>query len=108
MNKDKYYVDYRIGAIVKNLDVTYLAPEMWNEIVVDESKSGSYSYTYVNEQGKHLTFSFTQDQIDNVTDFNYREKLNAYAKENNFEICHIVDKKMFLSREVFNRLNNKY
>lgn len=100
MNKDRYYIDYRIGEIRKNLDTTFLAPEMYNEVIVDDSKNGMYSYTYGDDQNRKLVFSFTQEQLDD-SQVSFREMLDAHCKENYFDPHCVVDKRMYISQEMF-------
>lgn len=101
MNRDKYYVDYRIGEIVKNLDTSYLAPEMWNEVIVDDALSGMYTYTYADDQDQRLTFSFTQDQLDS-SELSFQEMLDSHCKKNYFNASYIVNKCMYINQEMFN------
>lgn len=97
--QDKYYIDYRRGEIIKNLDTSWMAPELYNEVEINESLSGTYIYTYIDDNDRLLDFSFTIEMIQGKI---FWDVLDVYCKKNNFVIAEIVRKIMYITQEEFN------
>lgn len=94
---DRYYIDYRTGEIVKNLDTTYMAPELYNEIITDDALDGIFKYTYSDSKDRRLDFSFTRESVGD----HFHEALDVHCKRHNFEIDDLVDKRMYISKSKF-------
>lgn len=97
---DRYYLDYRRQCIVKNLDTTFLAPEMYNEVVVNEELAGSYKYTYADQEDRRLDFMFTMEQVQ-YTPGGYDLMMDEHCKRHNFIPERIVDKLLYISQQQF-------
>lgn len=98
---DIFYIDYRIGRIAKNLDTTYMAPEFYNEVIVNPSMAGVYEYTYVDEEDNYLAFSFTQLELDQAH-VPFETMLSNHFKRHNFdEDARLVRKLLFITQEEF-------
>lgn len=97
---DKYYIDYRRGEIIKNLDTTFLAPEQYNEVEVNEELEGSFIYTYIDENNRLLSFSFT---VESLQGRDFFEVLDEYCKNNDFIIADMIRKLMYVSQDMFDQ-----
>jgi hypothetical protein len=94
--EDRYFTDYRTQRVVKNLDTTFMAPELYNELVVEDCLAGTFVYTYEDAQGDRLMFSFTRESIP---DIGFYAALNRHCESYNFERTNIVRKIMYVSAE---------
>lgn len=99
---DRYFFDYRIGEIRKNLDVTFLAPELWNQIVVTDAfdDNKTYRYVYENNIGERLDFMFNVDQFEESGQ-SFHEALVAHCSNHNFDAEHLVEKYWYMTEELF-------
>lgn len=101
---DRYYIDYRTGKGVKNLDTTYLAPEQYNELIVDDALAGIYQYKYEDAEGRYLGLSFTREHIGRAGAGGFAELLDAHCKRYDFTPERIVRKTMFVTHQQFKEL----
>lgn len=99
---DEYYVDYRIGEIVKNLDTRFMAPELYNEVEIDDNLDETYKYTYSNSKGEYLDFIFSMEEIQN-SDVSFQDMLDIHFDKHSFTMNTLVRKVMYLSQEKFNQ-----
>jgi uridine kinase len=97
--EDKFYIDYRTGNIEKNLDISFLSPETYNEVIVDEDLAGIYEYTYEDEEGRRLAMRFDSENIP-IAGFSFMEE--SFHKKHNFTAERIVDKRMYITKKQFN------
>jgi hypothetical protein len=101
-NMDKFYIDYRIGKIVKNLDISFMAPELYIEVVVDDAQAGIYRYKYANMEGKQLDYNFTELDIQQSSQSNpFQWGLDTHCVRHNFTPDVLVSKVLFLSQAEF-------
>lgn len=96
---DRYFLDYRSQEIVKNLDTSFLAPEMYIEVIVDSSRDGLYHHTYSDGEGGLLDFAFTMEQVEAAG--GYHNLLDMHCKRHGFTPHEIVRKTLYLPQEKF-------
>ena len=82
---DKYYVDTRRNEVVKNLDTSFLAPECYYEYTKGINDD-MVTEVYQDGKGIRLNFSWHINDKDNLG-----KRRIAYFKENNFEMCNLVE-----------------
>lgn len=97
---DKYYVDYRRQAIVKNLDITYIAPEEYNELIIDDARDGIYKYTYENPEGGRLDFTVAQEELLHGHR-TFGDLRDAHFEKHDFMGANVVSKILYVSQENF-------
>lgn len=106
--EDIFYVDYRTGGIVKNLDTSYMAPEFYNEVIVDEVRAGSYEYTYTDGEDNYLKFAFTQLELTTANvPFEYMVKAH-FGNHRFSEDATLVRKVMYVTQEEFDKAPKGY
>jgi len=105
---DKLYFDYRIQQVVKNLDISFLAPEMYNELIVVEddhmfNSNTVYQYLYRDKLGCKLSFTFDmKDLMERNIDF--RDALNMYFEQHNFVAEDIIRKCWYVTESFLEEL----
>lgn len=107
---DNYFFDYRIGEIRKNLDTTFLAPEMYNELIVitndgiyngeQYASNSCYKYIYEDKNGKQIEFFFDIEQLLG-NDMTFDSALNKFLSSHNFEAEQLIRKFWFITEELF-------
>lgn len=103
-SQDSYFIDYRTGEFVKNLDTTSIAPELYDRVVIDDALHGMYQHTYEDDMKGRLTLVFSREEISNST-VSFEVMLQMYCQEYNFVPQRLVDKVMFISQAFFNEMH---
>lgn len=103
---DRYYMDYRVNTIVKNLDVSYLAPEMYCEVVVDDIMQGCYTYTYEDAQGRQLKFTFDNAQVNTLYG-GFQTEVKAHFERHNFGPAEIVSRFKYIGQQEFDEFYHR-
>lgn len=99
MKKERFYIDYRLGKIVKNLDTSFLAPEMFIEIEVSDEMDGVYKYVYEDKDKRRLDFSFTLEHLNSF--FSFQEMEDAHCKRHNFVPVRVYSRLLYMSQSAF-------
>lgn len=98
-SEDKYYIDYRLGTVVKNLDVGYLAPEMYIE-VLPGPVAETYTYTYEDKDGGRLDFMFSAEELDKGQ-VSFEAMTEAHFSRHNFTPVTVVRRIAWVTEEDF-------
>lgn len=100
---DKYFLDRRCHRIRKNLDVQWIAPELWVEVQVDDTRNGMFKYTYERHE-RRLDWLFTNDQL-NQSNVSFFVQERMYLESHGFvKAAPPVRRIMYVSQEVFDGL----
>jgi len=101
--QDLYYLDYRRGMLVKNLDTAFLAPEEYTEVVVMDSLVGVFEYHFKDTQNQYLAFKFTAEEIPDY--MTLEDVLERYLQKHNFDPnARLVRKIMYVSQKKFDEM----
>lgn len=106
MECGKYYLDYRIGKIVGEEDIAYVAPEYYIEVLPSDVLHGTYYYTYEDKTEDLLAVSFTREEMEAYSSkgATFYQFIETLCKRHNFQPVNLVDKHMYICYNDFIRL----
>ncbi len=98
-----YYLDRRYGCIRKNLYTTFLAPEMYVEVRVDDSRKGMYVYTYEAKGMERLQWHFSNAELTQAkVDFWTQERL--FLNSHNYPRVSPSERVLYVGQEDFDMM----
>lgn len=101
---DRYILDYRTQEIVKNLDTTHMAQELYVEVVVTEEPllMGVHEYRIYDELSKgYLGYRLTAEALRGARLLQY-DILEDFCRLHGVSNFRIESKKLYISKAQFN------
>lgn len=101
--RDKYYLDYRTQTIRKNLDVHWMAPELYMEVEVDEDFHETYEYEFEDAQGRRYGFRISLLELQHSR-IPFEEILKIHFERDGFVSAKNTRRIFYLNQHTFDSM----